>query len=241
MVDVETMRLCWCLRGLLLASIAAVVTGCSGGAAIPDEKLARVRTTVDDLMIRAEPLCINTALIPYRSDNPRHRCDRCQDLHDAGFLSRKIVDKERDNHVEYSLTERGKDVYRVMPDPELLDMVRKRFEQRGETMLQRDLKMLAQPRMCFGATRFHSVTDALAPIWFGGSKAFSVKIVLETKDTTGHLFDPQVAVLGLALPPPPEPGKPILHPERVWTFIESSSDGSLEVSDMRYGAWVNAE
>ncbi|MCI4566708.1 hypothetical protein [Lysobacter sp. CFH 32150] len=228
-------------NGMFLAALL-MLAGCGGGGmSLPDEKLARVREAVDEGLIAYEPLCIEAGPFPYRNDREHKGCDRCQALHAAGLLERRVVDGPVENYVEYVLSPLGESAYRVAPDPEFLALLRKRYAQMGQPDRVPDEKQLAKPRMCFGTTRFHSVTDALAPIWFGGSKVFSVKLVYEAKDTSGHLFDPQIATLGLSIPPRPEPGQPALYPARVMTFAEHPAYGDeLEMrDDVRYGRWVN--
>lgn len=232
---------CGVVIKVLSCLLALTIVGCDGGASLPAEKLARVRTAIDEMLIANEPLCLDAGPFPYRGGRESGGCDRCQMLHAAGLLERRIVDEPAEQYVEYVLSPMGEKVYRVKPDPEFLALVRERFAKRGEASRAPDMKHLEKPRMCFGATRFHSVTDALAPIWFGGSRAFSAKLVYEAKDTSGLLFDSRIAALGLPIPVPPEPGSPALYPPQVMSFTEVMGSGDeLELrDDLRYGPWVN--
>ncbi len=221
----------------LLACVVLYASGCGGGT-VSDARLAKMRALFDEGMIERDPLCIEAGPFPVRSGAVKGSCDRCQDLAQAGLLSRKIVDDAAGGYVRYALTRAGAAVYREEPDEEYLDIVRARFAQQGDPDRQVDAAALARPRMCFGQTRFHRVTDALSPLTMAGSTYVSVRLVAKATDTSKRLFDPRIAALGLPIPPAPEAGQPGLYPARVMTFQEFP-DGSLEVSDVRYGVWVN--
>jgi hypothetical protein len=224
--------------GVAVLAALLALGGCGRGS-VPDARLAQIRAVYDELMIASEPLCIEAGPFPVGTGASKGTCDRCQDLAQAGLLSQRIVDDASGGYVEYALTAAGREVYRIDPDPQYLAVLLARFAKQGEPDRRPDIDAIANPRMCFGQTRFHSLTGALSPITVGGSRYLSVKIVAEATDTSNRLFDPRIARLGLPIPPHPEPGRPSLYPESVITFQVFPQDGSLEVTDMRYGAWVN--
>lgn len=219
--------------------VALLLVACGGGPAIPQAELDAVRKVYDEMLIEREPLCIEAGPFPYRSGtrpNPWRGigCDKCQQLHEAGFLVRRIDG----DVVTYDLSDAGRPLYRRAPDPQWLDIVRARFRQQNRTE-EPDEDALARPRLCFGQTRFHDVVDALAPISFTGNTVRSVKIVAVAKDTSGVLFDPRVATLGLPLPSKPDAGQPALYPPRVVSFEWIRGDPAPTITDVRYGAWID--
>lgn len=221
---------------LALMALSALAGGC-GKRSLPPEQLASMQQVFDDAMLDKEPLCILAGPFPYRAGPRRPGCDRCQDLEAAGFLTRRVVDTDREHYVEYALSPQGEPLYRVAPDPEWVASLERRQQ---KTFDEKDLKRLERPRMCFGTTRFHGVADALAPLHVGsGRTVVSVKLVAEARDSSGLLFDPRLAALRLPVPPRPEPGQLVLYPERVVTFQSSAVYGALAISDMRYGRWAN--
>lgn len=223
--------------------IASIVIACaslcacgSGAGGIGDETRAKMRTTYDETMIEIEPLCVAAGPFPFRG-GARGTCDKCQVLEQAGFLERRIGD---DQSVSYDLTALGRPLYREAADDEYVALVRERFRRMHETR-EVDEKSLERPRMCFGRTRFHHIEDALAPMPMGGNTYLSVKIVAEARDDSGLLRDARLSVLGLPLPPAPAtPDAPLLYPPRVTTFEFVAGDELPEISDVRYGAWVDS-
>jgi hypothetical protein len=229
-----------CKIGSALLALALIgATGC-GMDRLPVKPgtLVQIKAAYDEAMIEREPLCIEAGPFPFRGGSGHGRCDRCQDLAQAGLLTRKVVDNESGGYVEYSLSDTGTSLYRFEPDPEYLDLLRARFAKQGQNR-EPDAAALSRPRLCLGQTRFHSVAEALAPFMMAGTTYLSVKLVAEAKDTSGLLFDPNIATLGLPIPPKPEAAKPLLYAPRVVTFAFYQGDPSAELSDVRYGAWVN--
>lgn len=68
--------------------------------------------------------------------------------------------------VEYSFSPEGRKVSWEKPESEYLEIVRARFAQQGQAERPLDTEALANPRMFFGRTRFHSMIDALPPLNF---------------------------------------------------------------------------
>lgn len=229
-------------RGMVLA--ATFVLGACGGESVSEEGLAKMRKVYDELLIENEPLCIAAGPFPFRSGMQNdyfsgQNCDRCQGLAEAGFLVRNVVGDGSNGYVQFELSEEGRAVYSREPDPEYIALVRERLERYGHADQEFDPDKLGKPRMCFGKTRFHSITDALSPFAFSGNVVRSVKLVTEAKDTSGLLFDPRVKALGLPVPEQPEAGEPALYPPRIVTFEYVTGDPLPGITDTRYGAWVD--
>jgi hypothetical protein len=226
-------------RTTLLFLVVLFASGCGGGFALPAAEREAYRKAFDETLIEREPLCIEAGPFPYRSGTQPDPwrgigCDKCQQLEAAGFLVRRIDDAG----VTYDLSDAGRPLYRRAPDPEWVDVVRARMAQQGRAEAV-DEDALARPRLCFGRTRFHEVVAALAPMSFAGNSVRSVRIAAVATDTSGLLFDPRVATLGLALPPKPEPGQPALYPPRVVSFEWVRGEPAPTITDLRYGAWVD--
>lgn len=227
-------------RTFALLGVALSLAGC-GGATVPEAEREAMRKVYDESLIQREPLCIEAGPFPYRSGMQADRwrgvgCDKCQALEQSGFLVRRIDG----DVVSYDLSETGRPLYKREADPEWVEIVRARFAKQGRKE-EVDTDALAQPRLCFGKTRFHEISAALQPFDFGGNTVRSVRIVAEAKDTSGLLFDPRVAALGLKLPPKPEAGKPALYPPHIVSFEWVHGDPVPDISSVRYGAWVNEE
>ena len=220
---------------MVLACVA--LSSCRYGAeSLNAETRAKMQAAYDEVMIDREPLCIEAGPFTFHGGTGA-ACDACQSLEQAGLLERRIGD---DQTVSYDLTDLGRPLYRKEPDPEYVELVRERFR-RMHNDREVDEKALARPRMCFGRTRFHHIEEALPPMSLGGNQYVSVKIVAEAQDTSGLLRDERLRVLGLNIPPPPaDPAQPLLHPPRVTTFEYIPGDPYPTLSDVRYGAWVDA-
>lgn len=229
-------------RGVVLAATFAL--GACGGSSVSEENLAKMRKVYDELLIESEPLCIAAGPFPFRSGMRSdyfsgQNCDRCQELAEAGFLVRNVVGDGSNGYVQFELSEEGRPLYRREADAEYVALVHERFARLDRPDEDVDPEKLGKPRMCFGQTRFHSISDALSPFSFSGSVMRSVKVVAEAKDTSGVLFDPRVKALGLPVPEKPEPGEPALYPPHVVTFEYFPGESLPGITDMRYGAWVD--
>jgi hypothetical protein len=222
---------------IALGTATLLLAGCGGEVRLAPEAEAKMRAAWDEVAIEREPLCIEAGPFPFLAG--RGTCDHCQALAQAGMLVRRI---EGDGRVAYDLSAEGRPLYRLAPDPELLDLIRRRFAQNrpGETMPPPST--WNKPRLCFGRTRFHSVAAALMPMNDGGVAYHSIKVVSVAEDTSGLLFDPRIAALGLPVPQRPPPGQPALNAPRIVTFQVVRSTGEYVVDDsVRYGAWVDSE
>ncbi|HET7844763.1 MAG TPA: hypothetical protein VFL14_11470 [Xanthomonadales bacterium] len=227
----------------LLPSLALLLAACGGTMSVPQAERDAMRKVYDEAFVQpdGEPLCVGAGPFPYRSGTTPDRfrgigCDKCQALAQAGFLVRRY----EGDAVVYDLSEDGRKVYRTEVDPAFLDVVRERFRQQGRNE-EPDERAFARPRLCFGQTRFHDVVDALGPMSFSGNTVRSVKIVAVATDTSGVLFEPRVAALGLPVPPKPEAGKPALYPPKVVSFEWVRGDPQPSITDVRYGAWIDAD
>lgn len=211
--------------------LSLVLTGC-GRAPVEPTLAADAKRAFDEASIEADPLCVHVGPFPLRAGV----CPACEGLAKAGFLQPHYQGQEI---VQYSLTAAGRDRYETRPDEERLALIRSRFERMGKPD-EFDPARIEHPRLCFGRTRFHAVVEALAPMTLGGNTYRSVKLVAVATDTSGLLFDPRLAPIGLPIPPRAEAGKPLLYPPQVVTLEYVPGDPQPSLSDLRYGAWVDA-
>jgi hypothetical protein len=216
-----------CLTTLFLAA-------CSVQYKPADDVVAKMRTVWNEAMIEREPLCIEAGPFPFVAG--RGACDRCQELAAAGLLVRGT---SPDGRVSYALSAEGRAAYRLEPDPEFLALIEARYAKNRPGEKMPPPSTWNRPRMCFGRTRFHSIADALAPMSLGSDAYYSIKLVAEAEDTSGLLFDPRIAALGLPLPPRPEPGQSALYAPQVVTFQYVRMSGEWWIDDsFRYGPWA---
>lgn len=226
------------LRTTLALAATLSLSACGGEVKLPDEVVANMRAAWNEGAIEREPLCIEAGPFPFEA-GARGNCDRCQELAAAGLLVRGTSPTGR---VTYTLSTDGKPLYRLAPDPEFLEMVEDRFEKNRPGEKMPPASTWNRPRFCFGRTRFHSIAAALPPMADGGVYYHSIKLVTAAEDTSGLLFDPRIASLGLELPPRPAPGQPALYAPRIVTFQVVRDSGEYVVDDsVRYGAWVDAD
>jgi hypothetical protein len=216
------------LASLLLLS----ALGACGRAPVDPALAADAARAFDEASIEADPLCVHVGPFPVRAAV----CPACEGLAKAGFLEPHYLGSEV---VQYSLTAAGRDRYETRPDEERLALIRSRFERMGKPD-EFDPARIEHPRLCFGRTRFHAVVEALAPMTLGGNTYRSVKLVAVATDTSGLLFDPRLAPIGLPIPARAEAGKPLLYPPQVVTLEYVPGDPQPTLSDLRYGAWVDA-
>lgn len=214
---------------LLFLSLA--LSAC-GRAPVDAQLAAEVERAFNETSIEHDPLCIYVGPFPVKSGV----CPACPGLAKAGFMQEHYLGEEI---VAYSLTETGRERYETRPSAERLALIRTRFERMGK-IGEFDPGRIEDHRLCFGRTRFHAVEEALAPLSLNGNTYRSVKLVAVATDTSGLLFDPRLASLELPIPPKPEPGHPLLYPPSVVTLEYIMGDPQPTLSDLRYGAWVDA-
>lgn len=224
------------LRPILALAATLVLSACGGGEVrLPDDVVASMRAAWDEGMIEREPLCIEAGPFPFEAGRGGN-CDRCQELAAAGLLVRGTGATGR---VTYDLSAVGKPLYRLAPDPEFIDLVRARFEKNRPGEKMPPAATWNRPRMCFGRTRFHAIAAALPPMDNGGSYYHSIKLVAAAEDTSGLLFDPRVANLGLKLPPRPAPGQPAVYAPEIVTYeVVKMTREYVVDSGTRYGPWA---
>ncbi len=187
----------------------------------------------------SEALCVYAGPFPLEKRKP-FDCEKCDALRAAGLLSEDVLTDARGTYSRYDLTVQGKDVYRDDVNRDAFEMAKKRWEKYKPSENPPDQYDYARPRLCFGKERYHHIEEALAPIPLGSGKAVSVKLVAEVKDVNSKIWDPQMAALGMRIPPRPEPGKPVLYPPRVVTFmIDGVFNQAWIDNSLRYGAWIN--
>ena len=224
------------LRPILALAATLALSACGGGEVkLPDEVVAKMRAAWDEIQIEREPLCIEAGPFPFEAGRGGN-CDRCQELAAAGLLVRGTTPTGR---VRYDLSAEGKPLYRLAPDPEFMDVVGRRFAQNRPGEKLPPPSTWNRPRVCFGKTRFHAIAAALPPMDDGGVYYHSIKLVAVAEDTSGLLFDPRIANLGLKLPPRPAPGQPALYAPEVTTFQVVRMTREYVVDDgIRYGPWA---
>lgn len=223
------------LRIALALAAMLALSACGGEVKLADEVVANMRAAWNEGAIEREPLCIEAGPFPFEAGRGGN-CDRCQELAAAGLLVRGTSATGR---VTYALSPEGKPLYRLAPDPEFLEIVAARFAKNRPGEKMPPASTWNRPRLCFGRTRFHSVAAALPPMDDGGVYYHSIKLVAEAEDTSGLLFDPRIARLGLELPPRPAPGQPALYPPRIVTFQIVRMTKEYVVDDsVRYGPWA---
>ena len=222
-------------RTALALAATIALSACGGGEVkLADDITAKMRAAWEQGPIEREPLCIEAGPFPYQAGRGAS-CDRCQELAAAGLLVRGTTATGR---VSYDLSGAGKPLYRLAPDPEFINMVRARFESNPASGKMPPASTWNRPRMCFGRTRFHSIAAALPPMDDGGVYYHSIKLVAVAEDTSGLLFDPRIAALGLKLPPRPEAGQPALYPPEIVTFEIPRLTKEYAVTTVRYGPWA---
>ena len=207
------------------------LAGC-GRAPVDPQLAAEVEQAFNEASIEHDPLCVHVGPFPVRAGV----CPACPGLAEAGFAQASHLGEEI---VSYSLTDAGRARYETRPDDAYLALIRARFERMGKPD-EFDPGRIEDHRLCFGRTRFHAVEEALAPLQLGSNTYRSVKLVAVATDTSGLLFDPRLAPLELPIPPRPEAGKPVLYPPHVVTLEYVTGDPAPTLSDLRYGAWVDA-
>lgn len=218
---------------LLSVALCAALLAACGRAPVDAALAADVKAAFDEASIGRDPLCVYVGPFPVQAGS----CPKeCAGLAKAGFLDEHVLG---DEVVRYSLSDAGQALYEEKPDGEYLAIIRARFERMGKPG-DFHPERIEDHRLCFGRTRFHSADEALAPMMLSSNTYRSVKVVAVATDTSGLLFDPKLAPIGLPIPPKPEPGKPILYPPQVVTLEYVSGDPLPTLSDMRYGAWVDA-
>jgi hypothetical protein len=217
-------------NGLQVTSILLAVALAACGRATVDAKTAQeMQVAFDEVATEYDPLCVHEGPFPMAEYTP---CRKCEALRQAGFL--QLRDEQ------YQLTPLGEKHFEIDPSPEQVELVRTRFERNPGTGVFAPDK-LRYPRFCFGRTRFHAIDDALQPMMLSSNTYRSVKLVTVATDTSGLLFDPMLAPLELPVPPKPaKPGDPLLSAPQVVTYEYVSGDPLPTLSDLRYGAWVDA-
>ncbi|MGH8144069.1 MAG: hypothetical protein ACREU2_16325 [Steroidobacteraceae bacterium] len=151
----------------------------------------------------------------------RPRCDRCDNLAEAGLLRKALVEKHAADgtstvEAQFELTKLGKSVYseHIRPAP-------------SDT--------LVSWKFCLGKTTVEKIVEALPPVNFHGNVAVGIKYIAQVEDPNPLLFDPRSKPLRLAVP---ERGSPALYPPRVTTVIFRPT-GQAEVEDrLRYGKFI---
>jgi hypothetical protein len=227
---------------LLCLALLAALTACSKQKGPSKEFLAQYenmfRTAFNEDQM-SEALCVYAGPFPLEK-RKSYDCQKCDALRAAGLLSEDVLTDNRGTYSRYDLTVQGKDVYRDDVNRDAFEMAKKRWEKFKPSENPPDQYDFARPRLCFGKERYHHIEEALSPMPLGSGKAISVKLVAEVQDVNAKIWEPQMAALDLRIPPRPEPGKPVLYPPRVVTFMIDGVFNQAWIDDsLRYGAWIN--
>lgn len=232
------------LRTIALLALALGVTlaGCSRQKGPSKAFLSQyedmLRTAFNEDQM-SEALCVYAGPFPLERRKP-YDCEKCDALRSAGLLSEDVLTDARGTYSRYELTVQGRDVYRDDINRDAYEISRKRWEKFRPTELPPDADNFARPRLCFGKERYHHIEEALAPLNLGNGKAVSVRLVAEVQEVNSKIWEPQMAALGMRIPPRPEGGKPVLYPPRVVTFmIDGVFNQAWIDPSLRYGAWLN--
>ena len=202
-----------------------------------DKYEAVFRTAFDEDQM-SEALCVYAGPFPL-DKRKSFDCEKCEAMLAAGLLSLELQNDDRGSFERYSLTIQGKDVYRDDVNRDAYEMAHKRWETYKPTENPPEPTAYARPRLCFGKERYHSIVET-CPVAMGGDRAISTKLISEVHEVNSRIWDPQMAALGMRIPPKPESGKPVLYPPRVVTFIYVPTFNFAWIDPtMRYGAWIN--
>ncbi len=220
---------------LRLLVIFTWVTLCACTPKPSAETIERVRADANRVFDEFDPMCIYQGPFPWRQRDQFIGCDRCDELVRAGLVTKRVVEGES----TLELTAEGKALYRNDVDVAYKTVVEERRRQLGSTDAPPPEKAFKRPRLCFGKTRFHSITEMLAPMGDGSEKFQSFKIVREVTDVKPQLYDAAYAEFTAGCNRRPEGSKPALCDAAIYNFVYYG-DGLVELrNDVRYGAWVN--
>lgn len=203
------------------------------------QKLHQIKDALNEYLGTRDGVCIDGGpetfkTGDYRASGPfapldetdvyRPRCDRCDDLEEAGLLRKGLFEKRAydgtsTEEARFELTDLGKSAYSEEIRPSaLIPSV-----------------SVVNWKFCFGKTTVAKIVEALPPMNFHGSIAVGVKYIAQVEDPSPFLFDPRSKPLRLAIP---KRGNPALYPPRV-TSVLFYPNGKVEVEDrLRYGKYI---
>jgi hypothetical protein len=230
------------LLALVALAALAALTACgkkTGPSKEFTEKYEPIFRTAFNEDQMSEALCVYAGPFPIER-RTSYDCEKCDALMAAGLVSQELLNDDQGSYERFSLTVQGKDVYRDDTNRDALELAKKRWEKYRNTENPPEPMDYARSRLCFGKERYHSVIETLPPVPMGSGRAISTKLISEVHDVNNKIWEPQMAALGMRIPPRPEPGKPVLYPPRVVTFIyEPTFDFAWIDPSLRYGAWIN--
>jgi hypothetical protein len=148
----------------------------------------------------------------------RPHCDDCEDLTQAGLLTRTRIDASMGTPagVRYELSDKGRALYRNdihNPDAHGQDQCIAGAEQDGSDLPA----MHYQPGFCFAeSTRLYRVDETLSPFKNGTHMMIGVKFTREAVNPDPMLFDPAIQRL---LHDAPAPGTPALFKPQTGTVM----------------------
>lgn len=186
------------------------------------QKLPKIKQVINEALSSRDGVCVYEGPFPFNSrdifkpdpwtsyDPKIHRsgCDRCEDLYQAGLLTKSIEDdKGQVPNARFELSDFGISVYTEEPP-------HPSFGKR-------------QPRFCFGKTVLLKIEQAQPVPSSAGGAEVDIKYVAEVFNPHPFLFDPRSKPLRLTVP---QNSKPAVYPARAVT-IYLHADGNAELAE----------
>lgn len=173
------------------------------------------------------------------------RCNRCEDLLQAGLLSKTQgsqldADGVQRATVRYELTTEGRALYHEDINDRAVVSSGQPMCQLGESMTGKTPDNTRTPGLCFArAMTFHKVEERLKPMKMGAERMMSFTYVAQAVDPQPFIFDERAKALLKAVP---QPGNPALYPAVMTTLVlaPGGKEGYLD-SGLRYGKWINGK
>jgi len=184
------------------------------------QKLPKIKQVINEALSSRDGVCIYEGPFPFNSrdifkgrhwityDPKIHRsgCDRCEDLYQAGLLTKSIEEgRGRVLNTRYELSDFGASVYTEEPPHPSWGKRR--------------------PRFCFGKTVLLKIDPAQPVPSSAGGAEIDIKYVAEVSNPHPFLFDPRSKPLRLAVP---QNSKPAVYPVRAVT-VSIHADGDAEL------------
>lgn len=194
----------------------------------------------------APPTAWNAHIGNYATCEPV-RCNRCEDLAQAGLLIKSHGSRIDESGipqttVRYELSDEGSALYHEDIDDREITDSKQPLCPLGETMTGKTPDNDRRPGLCFAEGMvFHAVTERLKPTKFGMNKVIGFRYVARAEAPAPFIFDPRVKALLPMVPAKPEKeGEPALYPPVTTALVmfPGEQDGELDGS-IRYGKWLN--
>jgi hypothetical protein len=213
---------------MLFLAIAAGVYGVhrlkAGGVGTVDKSSAdkQIETAKQILakeIASSDIACMReTFTFPFSTREGGQRCDRCEDLYQAGLLTKTVEEYQKHDQTAYDtrfeLTNLGASVYEERV-----------YAASGSKV----------GKICFGKAALYRIDEMLPPLNLGGETRYGVTFTLELLNPHPFIFDPRSKALNVEAP---TPGTPALYPPRITTISIAAGGGYVDDS-FRYGKYLN--